>query len=149
MAEITIRPTLKFIKLGTLLLLAAVLGTDIAYLGWWRESHDLGLVPLLLPVLLLWPAMKWVRHRTTRAVIAGDRLRYESGLASKATRNIQLSKIQDVRIDQSVMQRMWGVGNVSIETAGETSRLTIPNVDEPQSVADTIMTAAQKGTITA
>jgi hypothetical protein len=37
------------------------------------------------------------------------------------------------------------VGDLSIETAGETSRLTIRSVDDPQALADDIMNRAQKG----
>ena len=33
-------------------------------------------------------------------------------------------------------QRIFRVGDISIETAGETSRLTIPDVDDPQTIAD-------------
>ena len=53
-------------------------------------------------------------------------------MTSKTTRNIQISKIQDVRVDQSVSQRIFNVGDLSIETAGESSRLTVHNVDNPQ-----------------
>jgi len=41
-----------------------------------------------------------------------------------------------------VLQRMFGIGNLSIETAGEASRLTIRNVDRPQEVADEILAAS-------
>jgi uncharacterized membrane protein YdbT with pleckstrin-like domain len=61
---------------------------------------------------------------------------------AKSTRNISLPKVQDARVDQSVMQRMFGIGDLSIETAGEASRLTIRNVDQPQQVADEILAAS-------
>jgi len=48
-------------------------------------------------------------------------------------------------VDQRLIQRLWKVGNLSIETAGGTSRLIIPNVDNPQALADNIMTRAQSG----
>ena len=49
-------------------------------------------------------------------------------------------------MDQRLAQRLWNVGDLSIETAGEASRLTIHNVDNPQALADDIMTrAAQTG----
>jgi uncharacterized membrane protein YdbT with pleckstrin-like domain len=66
-------------------------------------------------------------------------------MISKSTRNIQLYKVQDVRVDQGIVQRLWGVGNLSIVTAGEASRLTIRNVDDAQALADDIMTRAQNG----
>jgi uncharacterized membrane protein YdbT with pleckstrin-like domain len=151
-AEITIRPTFKFVKAAALLLLVIVAAAEIAHLVWVRDTpwwthygRYLAWAPLLLPVVLLWPLSRWLRLRYIKAVIAGDRLRYETGMASKSTRNLQLSKVQDVRVDQSVSQRLFGVGDISIETAGETSRLTIANVDDPHKVADQIMTASQRG----
>jgi hypothetical protein len=42
-------------------------------------------------------------------------------------------------------QRMCNVGDLSIETAGEASRLTVHNVDDPQALADEILNRAQKG----
>jgi uncharacterized membrane protein YdbT with pleckstrin-like domain len=62
---------------------------------------------------------------------------------SKTVRTIQLTKVQDVRVDQSLWQRIFRLGDISIETAGETSRLTITNVDQPREVADEISEAAQ------
>ena len=82
----------------------------------------------------------------TKTTISGDRLRYEAGTFSKSTRTIQLSKLQDVRVDQNLMQRMFSVGNLSLETSGEASRLTIENVDNPQSVADELLNRSQHGT---
>jgi uncharacterized membrane protein YdbT with pleckstrin-like domain len=50
-----------------------------------------------------------------------------------------------VRVDQGFQQRFFNVGDLSIETAGEASRLTIPDVDNPQSLADAILDHSQKG----
>jgi uncharacterized membrane protein YdbT with pleckstrin-like domain len=77
-------------------------------------------------------------------IITGDKVQYEVGLLSKTTRNIQLSKIQDVRVDQSLGQRMLSVGDIALETSGETSRLEMDNIDRPQSIADEIIAAAQE-----
>jgi uncharacterized membrane protein YdbT with pleckstrin-like domain len=143
-ADMTIHPTTKFVKAGAIALAAAVAGAEIAYLSSFQDSGA-GWVAAALPLVLLWPALRWFRRRFTKATIAGDRLRYETGIASKSTRTIQLSKIQDVRVDQSVTQRIFGVGNISIETAGEASRLTIPNIDHPQQTADEIMNLSHQG----
>lgn len=144
MTELTIRPTAKFIKAGAVLAAILFLALEILYLTQWRDSAP-GWVTILPPLLLLWPAVRWIRRQYTKAVISGDRLRYEVGIASRSTRNIQMSKIQDVRVDQSFLQRIYDVGSLSIETAGETSRLTLANVDSPQKLADEIMNRAQKG----
>jgi uncharacterized membrane protein YdbT with pleckstrin-like domain len=144
--ELVVRPTAKFIKAGAILAVIFVLGLEIAYLAEWRHNESLTWVPIVAPLVLLWPAQRWLRRRFTKAVFTADhRLRYEVGITSKSTRNIQLYKVQDVRVDQRIAQRLWNVGNLSIETAGESSRLTIHNVDNPQALADDIMTRAQSG----
>ena len=145
MEELTIRPTTKFLKAGLVLTAVVFLALDALALLY----ASLPVWSLAIPILLfLWPGMRALRRRLTCTVISGDRLRYESGVTSKTTRNIQLSKVQDVRVDQHLLQRLWNVGNLSIETAGEASRLTIPNVDRPQSLADEIMNRVQRGAST-
>lgn len=143
MSDFTIRPTMKFIKTGAVLAAIVFVGLEIAYLELWKDQLPTW-VMILPPLILLWPGARALRRQYTKAVITGDRLRYEVGAAAKSTRNIQLSKVQDVRVDQRLLQRMLNVGNLSIETAGEASRLTIPNVDNPQGLADEIMNRAQK-----
>jgi uncharacterized membrane protein YdbT with pleckstrin-like domain len=144
MEDTVIRPTLKFIKLGyaavLLLIVAGVIGFSmISQDSEWKSRPWIMAVPA---VLLIWPIRRHMARQFTKATIAGDKLRYEVGALSKSTRNISLPKVQDARVDQSVMQRMFGVGNLSIETAGEASRLTIRNVDRPQAVADEILAAS-------
>ena len=85
----------------------------------------------------------------TRMTILDDRLRYETGFLSKTTRTILISRVQDLTVYQRVGQRMFGVGDLSIETAGETSRLTIPEIDRPQEIADYINNLSRSGPPTA
>jgi uncharacterized membrane protein YdbT with pleckstrin-like domain len=143
-SEFVIRPTSKFLKAGAILAALIFVALEAGCLTWWNAEAGPWLMALP-PLILLWPAAKALRLRFTKAVISGDRLRYETGMAAKSTRTIQLSKIQDVRVDQRLGQRILNVGDLSFETAGETSRLTIVNVDSPQSVADEIMNRAQHG----
>ncbi len=143
--ELTIRPTAKFLKLGATLAILVFLGLEALCVLYWNDAAGSPLIMIAPVLILLWPVSRAIRRRFTRAVITGDRLRYESGFMSKSTRTIQLSKVQDVRVDQSLPQRMFGIGDLSIETAGETSRLAIQNVDAPQALADEIMSRAQRG----
>jgi uncharacterized membrane protein YdbT with pleckstrin-like domain len=146
--DLTIQPTAKFLKAGAVLASIVFLGLEIAYLALWKDKAP-SWVMALPPLILLWPLSRWVRRNFSKATVTGDRLRYEAGFPSKSTRTIQLNKVQDVRVDQRMMQRMFGVGNISIETAGETSRLTLENVDSPQQLADEILNRAQHGSSTA
>jgi uncharacterized membrane protein YdbT with pleckstrin-like domain len=145
MEDTVIRPTMKFIGLGyAVVLLVIVLGAILFFTmippdNEWRDKPWIMAVPA---VLLIWPIRRHIAQHFTKATIAGDKLRYEVGALGKTTRNISLPKVQDARVDQSVIQRMFGVGNLAIETAGEASRLTIRNVDRPQQVAEEILAAS-------
>jgi membrane protein YdbS with pleckstrin-like domain len=129
--------------LAVLVIVAAVV-VHVKYLmpredpTWVREPW----LPVVAALFLLLPIRRHIRRQSVKMTIAGDKLRYEAGLLSKTTRNIQLSKVQDVTVRQSLAQRMAGLGDLTIETAGESSRLTFPNIDRPQAIADTIIDAS-------
>jgi uncharacterized membrane protein YdbT with pleckstrin-like domain len=142
-SDLTIRPTGKFIMIRTVVAGVIFLGIVIAWFSQWQDSERLHFLPFIAPLVFLWPVLQAMRRQFTKTVIAGDRLRYESGAFAKSTRTIQLSKLQDVRVDQTMTQRIFRVGNLSIETAGEASRLTIFDVDGPQALADEILNRAQ------
>lgn len=145
MPELIIRPTAKFLKIGAIAAALVFLALEIACLMVWNAAVGSPLIMIPPMLILFWPAMRAIRRQYTKSVITADRLRYETGLASKSTRTIQLSKVQDVRVDQRLSQRIFNVGDLSIETAGEASRLTIHNVDDPQALADEVMSRSQKG----
>jgi uncharacterized membrane protein YdbT with pleckstrin-like domain len=142
MPDLTILPTAKFIKLGAVLAAIVVVGLEILYWTQWNAGPRW--VMALPPLLMLWPAARLFRRQYTKATITGDRLRHETGIVSRSTENIQLSKIQDVQVKQRVTQRMFGVGDLHIETAGKSSRLPLLNVDKPQQLADEIMNRVPK-----
>jgi uncharacterized membrane protein YdbT with pleckstrin-like domain len=142
--DLTIRPTGKFIMVRTVLSVLLFLAVEIAWYTQWRDNDKFQFVPIIAPLVLISPALRALRRQFTKTTISGDRLRYETGAFSKSTRTLQLSKLQDVRVDQTVTQRMFGVGNLSIETSGETSRLTLDDVDNPQAVADEILNRSQQ-----
>jgi uncharacterized membrane protein YdbT with pleckstrin-like domain len=144
--ELTVRPTGKFIKLGTIAAAIIFVALEYGCVTSWNERAGSQWIMVLPALIFIWPAERALQRRLNTTTITGDRLRYESGALSKSTRTIQLTKVQDVRVDQRLTQRMFNVGNLSIETAGEASRLTIHNVDQPQALADEILNRAQKGT---
>ena len=145
MTDLTIRPTAKFLVVRILLTAVIFLAIEYVYFSYWRDVEKLSFLPWMAPLVFLPVLLRGLRRQLTTVSIAGERLRYEAGTFSKSTRTIQLSKVQDVRVDQTLIQRIFGVGNLSIETAGEASRLTIPDVDNPQGLADQILDHSQKG----
>jgi uncharacterized membrane protein YdbT with pleckstrin-like domain len=141
MPEVLIRPTLKFIKLGYV---AVVLLIGVAaWFGLSYQDPSMPWIPAVVGLLVFWPITRSIRRQSTRLIVSGDKLRYEAGFLSKTTRTISLAKVQDVSVHQTLGQRMTGTGDLSIETAGESSRLTVRSIDDPQKIADDIHTASE------
>jgi uncharacterized membrane protein YdbT with pleckstrin-like domain len=147
MEELIVRPSMKFIRLGYVVVIVLIIGAAVAQ-NQFKDSLPPSLPPWAIPaafaLLLIWPITRHWEQRFTKMTMIGDKLRYETGMFSRSTRTIQLSKVQDVTVRQSLGQRMGGVGDLSIETAGESSRLTFPNIDRPQFIADKIIDESHK-----
>jgi membrane protein YdbS with pleckstrin-like domain len=140
---VELRPSLKFVKLSYFccLLLAGALGV---YLYMEPDHPDWAKWGFIIPAILFFFTMiRHIQRRMVKLTVLGDRLRYEAGLFSKTTRTIELIKVQDVRVDQTIGQRMVSIGDLSLETAGGTSRIEIDGIDNPQSAADRILELAQ------
>jgi len=145
MSDIVIRPSLKFIKAGYVLVLLIICAATIVhykYLIVQYPDQRYPYLPIASVLLLIWPIKRHLQRQNVKLTIAGEKLRYEVGLAAKSTRIIQLPKVQDVRVIQSVSQRIFDVGDVSIETAGENSRLVVENLDAPRQLAEQLTDAA-------
>jgi hypothetical protein len=54
-----------------------------------------------------------------------------------------LTKIEDVRVDQSFGQRLLGIGNLAVQATGDAAPLRMDNIDNARAVADKILTAAK------
>lgn len=147
MADTVIRPSMKFIKAGYVItLLVAAAGIFLTY-RLQPDSYPTWL-PALWLILFIWPIKRHIQRQAIKMTISGEKLRYETGMMSKSTRIIQLPKVQDVRVLQTFLQRILGVGDISIETAGENSRLVLANLDQPQQLAEQITDASGQASST-
>jgi len=138
-----IRPSLKFINACYVLVLLMIVALSVYY-AVDPTKRDLERWLFLLPVLLLFFTLfRHMQRRLEKITLSGDRLKYEAGLFSKSTRTVELEKVQDVRVEQSLTQRMFSIGDLSLETAGGTSRIAMASIDNPQDVADHILELAR------
>jgi len=133
----TVRPTLIFIKLGYAL---AVLGAIALVILLaltpvpWYISVLLGLS------LLLFPAYYHVRRNTVRYTLTDAKMEIDTGLIARRTRNIPLSKIQDVTVNASIPQRMLGFGDLIVDNASEEGGTTVlHNISKPRHYADLLL----------
>ena len=130
------KPILPYYIFSGLVLLAALYPiADMGYSAYW-------IAPAVL--IVFYAVIKHISLLSTRLTIDGDNVHLDSGILAKARRSMPLRKLGDVHIEQSLMQRMMGLGNLSISAAGESSKHTIENIDNPQQVCDKILNSIPK-----
>ena len=144
MTDRVIRPSMKQVKAWYFLALLVIGAVVFVHVLYFMPREEPPWLPAIAALALFVPIRRHIRRLSVKMTMTGDKLRYEEGLLSKTTRNVQLSKIQDVRVDQSIGQRILGVGDISIETSGESTRLEMDNLDRPQTIADEIIAASQE-----
>lgn len=133
----TVRPTLIFIKLGYALAVLGAIGLVVLLALTpipWYVSVLLGLS------LLLIPAYYHLRRNTVRYTLTDAKMEIDTGLIARTTRNIPLSKIQDVTVSASIPQRILGFGDLIVDNASELGGTTIlHNISKPRHYADLLL----------
>ncbi len=133
----TVRPTLLFIKLGYAL--AVVGALVLVFLLALINVPPYISIPLGLALLLI-PAYYHIRRQMIRYTVTESTLEIDTGLIARTTRNIPLSKIQDVTVSASIAQRLLGFGDVIVDNASENGGSTIlHNIRRPKHYADLLL----------
>src|SRR5262249_46719138 len=90
--------------------------------------------------LLLIPAYYHIKRNAIQYTVTDSTLEISTGLLSKTTRNIPLSKIQDVTVSASITQRLLGFGDVVVDNASEVSGTTVLHtISDPRHYADLLL----------
>ncbi len=136
-AIFTVRPTLLFVKLGYA---AAVIGAIIAVILLARIDVPAVIsIPLALALLLI-PGYYHVKRNMIRYTVTDSKIEIDTGLIARTTRNIPLSKIQDVTVSASIPQRILGFGDVIVDNASEVGGTTVlRNINNPRHYADLVL----------
>jgi uncharacterized membrane protein YdbT with pleckstrin-like domain len=125
---------------GLYLILGAVC-VVIWWAGWAFDTgvHPLavfgaGLLPLALGIVYSWFVRLGAEYRLYQ-----DSLEIETGILARSIDNLQLFRVRDLRLKQSVLGRLLGVGDISVTSTDQsTPYLTIRGVDAPRALYDTL-----------
>ncbi|MDQ4065612.1 MAG: PH domain-containing protein, partial [Actinomycetota bacterium] len=118
----------------TIVAIGALVWADNLIPDSWSSSWDLALklaIALAWVILALIPLLRW---RYTMFVLTTDRLITRRGIIAKHSKEIPLERINDVAFNQRVLERIFGAGDLMIESAGETGQTRITNVRDPEQV---------------
>jgi uncharacterized membrane protein YdbT with pleckstrin-like domain len=100
---------------------------------------------LAIPLIFFWPPVKMhIGRKLITMRLSDGHLTIESGLLSNTRRTVDIAKIQDVTVRQSFGQRLMGVGDLMLESAGESGGMGIQNVDHPREIADIIIAESKR-----
>jgi uncharacterized membrane protein YdbT with pleckstrin-like domain len=133
----TVRPTMMFIKAGYGL--AVITGIALVFL-----LASLGVpasisIPLALALLLI-PAYYHIRRNMVRYTVTDSKLQIDTGLIARTTKNIPLSKVQDVTVSATIPQRIMGFGDIIIDNASEIGgSIVMHNISKPRHYADLLL----------
>ena len=60
----------------------------------------------------------WIKRSTTHYTVTDSRIHIRTGLFSRREHSTQLTRVQNVNVSQTIMQRLLGIGDVDWDTAG-------------------------------
>lgn len=145
MEDRTIRPSMKLVWVAYALVIAVILAGIFVYYNYAQDQAPwLMLVPC---IFLLIPIRMHIRRRLITMRLHDNHLTIEAGFFSRTRRTVDMAKIQDVTVRQSLGQRMMGVGDLTLESAGERSGMGMQNVDRPRVVADAIIEGSKQAAL--
>ena len=92
----------------------------------------------LIVFLVLYPIRKLVWWLTSDFVVTSSRVIHREGFIAKRSMEIPLDKINDVRFEQGIFERMVGAGTLVIQSASESGRNEFKFIRHPEEVQRTI-----------
>ena len=90
-----------------------------------------------------WLCVQVIKWRTTYFVVTSHRLIYREGVVARNGVEIPLDRLNNVNFNQSIVERLLGVGDVLIESAGRDGQQTFTDISQPEKVQNIIHQAIQ------
>ncbi|WP_348673381.1 PH domain-containing protein [uncultured Abyssibacter sp.] len=94
------------------------------------------LIPLAIGIIiLLW---WYLKCKSTKLEFVGNDVVLERGLLSKNRTELNAGSVRTVNVYQSLFDRMFGVGRISIYTAGDVPEVEVAGIPRPHDFRDLI-----------
>ncbi len=119
-------------------------GLDVNF-GNWREEpwienpvwfwSSIALVAISIVAMFAW----WVETRFSSLRVTNQRSVLQSGLIARETSEVRHDDVRNMQIDQSVFQRVLGVGTIAISSSGQDDfEIVAKGMPHPELLAKTI-----------
>ena len=122
------------VAVALLAVVAFWLSGTLLLTGFWRyTAYALALVAIVLLV------QQWFQWWVTEIAVTNRRVIYKKGLIRRQTNEMNMDKVESVKIDQSILGRMLDFGNVKILGTGEGFE-TLRTIPSPIELRNSIIT---------
>ena len=103
-----------------------------ARVSWWSQFPlvFLGVLTLAVGVGLVFLVIAWIRVRSTELAITNQRVIAKFGFIQRNTVEINLDKVEALKVEQGLWGRFLNFGTIFISGAGS-SVAPIPNIADP------------------
>jgi uncharacterized membrane protein YdbT with pleckstrin-like domain len=134
------RPHWSGILREGLLVVGLIVLMVLVWINAWSGWLALG----LLAAGVLFTANGFIRWATTMHVVTNERVIYRAGLISKHGKEIPHEVINDVSFRQSGFERIFGTGDLLIESAGTHGQSQYRDIPKPEHVQSLIYAEREK-----
>jgi uncharacterized membrane protein YdbT with pleckstrin-like domain len=90
--------------------------------------------------LLIW----YVHTKSTKLSITDNDILLERGLLSKERREVAIGKVRTVNVKQTFLNRILGVGEISIFTAGDLPEIVVKGLPDTNKIREIIKRTQNK-----
>jgi len=108
---------------------------------WWLNNTTAWIIILLSA---LYPLIEYVNWRHNLWSVTNLRIVDETGFFTRYSKESPLDKINNVEYDQGIWGRLFGYGNVDIQTAAEMGETKYILIHHPKLLKDTITHAQEE-----
>ncbi|MEW4487417.1 PH domain-containing protein [Thalassoglobus sp. JC818] len=124
---------LTMIAVGGAALVAIV--TSIAD-GSWSFAMGAGVVLLLIAG---YAGYMWVQILATSLTVTNKRTRLRHGIIAKKTSEVQHDDVRNLQVDQNILERFLGIGDLAISSSGQDDlEIIAVAIPQPNSMAELI-----------
>ncbi len=103
-----------------------------------------GTALIIILVTAIYPLIEYINWKYNLWCVTNMRVVDENGFFTRYSKESPLDKINNVEYDQSIWGRLFGFGNVDIQTAAELGETTYNLIHHPKLLKDTITLAQEE-----
>ena len=120
----------------TLIIILNIAGL-VAAIRFDQQSYQIvGLVCWVGTIIMF---LVWYIHtKSTKLSITNNDILHEKGLLSKERREVSIEKVRTVNVKQTFLNRILGVGEISVFTAGDLPEIEVEGLPDPNRIRELV-----------